>query len=70
MVGIVGYGVCIPHYRIKVEEIAEIWHEEPARIKDGLGILEKSVPGLDEDAATLAVESSKNALRVAEIDAQ
>jgi len=67
-VGIVGYGTCIPKYRIKVEEIAKIWGEEPDRIKKGLGIFEKSVPDVDEDAATLAVEAAKNAVAYSGID--
>ncbi|VVB59035.1 Hydroxymethylglutaryl-CoA synthase [Candidatus Anstonella stagnisolia] len=70
MVGIVGYGAYVPSFRIKPEEIAKIWGEEGERIKKGLGIQEKSVPALDEDAATMAVEAAKNALKVSGIDAQ
>jgi len=66
MIGIVGYGVHIPRYRIKAEEIARIWGDEGGG--DGLGIIEKSVPGMDEDAATLAVEASRNAIRRCGID--
>ena len=61
MVGIVGYGVYIPIWRIKTEEIAKIWGGESGRG-------EKSVPGLDEDAATISVEASRNALLRADID--
>jgi hydroxymethylglutaryl-CoA synthase len=68
MVGIVGYGVYIPKYRIKVEEITKIWGEESGRIKDGLGIIEKSVPDMDEDSATMAVGASRNAIEYAGID--
>lgn len=68
--GIVGYGAYVPKFRIKPEEIAKIWGEEPDRIKKGLGIQEKAVPDLDEDSATLAVEASKNALAIAQIDAE
>lgn len=67
-VGIVGYGVRVPHYRIKSAEIARVWGEEPKRIEEGLGIREKSVPAMDEDAATLAVEASRNAVKHAGID--
>lgn len=67
-VGIVGYGTCVPKYRIKADEIARVWGEEPERIKKGLGVFEKSVPDVDEDAATLAVEASRNALAMAGID--
>ena len=69
-VGIVGYGACVPKFRIKSGEIARVWGEEPDRISKGLGILEKSVPDVDEDAATLAVEASRNALLLSGIDPQ
>ncbi len=62
-VGIVGYGVYIPRWRIKVEEIAQVWNLDPEDYKKGLLIEEKSVPSLDEDTATIAVEAAKNALR-------
>jgi hydroxymethylglutaryl-CoA synthase len=68
MVGIVGYGVHIPRYRIKVEEIGRIWGDEGGGIKDGLGIIEKSIPGMDEDAATMAVEASRSALACCEVN--
>jgi len=61
-VGIIGYGVYIPRFRIDAEEITKIWGEEASRIKDGLGINEKSVPDIDEDAATIAVEAARNAV--------
>ena len=66
--GIVGYGAYVPPFRIKAEEIARVWGEEPSRIIKGLGVQEKSVPGLDEDAATLAVEAARNAMAVANIE--
>lgn len=69
-VGIVGYGACVPKYRIKAEEIARVWGEEGERIKKGLGIQEKSVPDVDEDSATLAVEAARNALAFGKIDPQ
>jgi len=69
-VGIVGYGVYIPRYRIKVEEIAKVWGTDAERVKRGLSLEEKSVPGLDEDAATLAVEAARNAVRRSGINPQ
>lgn len=69
-VGIVGYGVYIPRYRIRVEEIARVWGEDPENIRRGLSVEEKSVPGLDEDSATIAVEAAKNALKQAGIPPQ
>ncbi|HML05931.1 MAG TPA: hydroxymethylglutaryl-CoA synthase, partial [Methanobacterium sp.] len=44
MAGIVGYGVYIPSYRIKVEEIAKVWGDDPNAISRGLVVQEKSVP--------------------------
>jgi len=67
MVGIVGYGGYVPRYRIKTEEIAAVWNEDGKRIADGLLVKEKSVPGIDEDSTTMAVEAAKNALQVADI---
>lgn len=64
--GIVGYGAYIPQWRIKSSNIARIWGSDPERLKDLLE--EKSVPGPDEDAATMAVEASLRALAVAGID--
>ena len=69
-VGIVGYGVYIPIYRIRVEEIARVWGVDPESIKHGLLIEEKSVPAPDEDTATISVEAARNALRRAGIDPQ
>ncbi|AIY90216.1 hydroxymethylglutaryl-CoA synthase [Geoglobus acetivorans] len=68
MVGLVSYGTYIPKFRIKVEEIAKIWGENPETIKNGLGVYEKSVPNIDEDAATIAVECAREAVRRADID--
>ncbi|MGC8565327.1 MAG: hydroxymethylglutaryl-CoA synthase [Thermoplasmata archaeon] len=62
MVGIVTYGSYIPRFRIKVEEIARVWGEDPEDIKNGLYIYSKSVPGPDEDTATISVESLRNAM--------
>lgn len=63
MVGIVSYGTYIPKYRIKTEEIARVWQKEPGEIVKSLGISEKSVAAIDEDAVTLAIEASHRALQ-------
>ena len=68
MAGIVGYGAYIPLYRIKSEEIARVWGEDPNRIIKGLGIKEKAVANVDEDTTTISVEASRNALKRAGID--
>ncbi|MBN2014916.1 MAG: hydroxymethylglutaryl-CoA synthase [Candidatus Altiarchaeota archaeon] len=67
-VGIVGYGVYIPRYRIKTEEIAKVWGDDAGSIKNSLLIYEKTVPALDEDTATIAVESARNAVQHARIN--
>lgn len=68
MAGIVGYGVYIPSYRIKVEEIAKIWGDNPESISKGLIVNEKSVPAPDEDTATISVEAARHALSRSQID--
>jgi hydroxymethylglutaryl-CoA synthase len=68
MVGIITYGVYIPKYRIKVEEIARVWGANAADISGGLGVYSKSVPDLDEDTATIAVEAARSALKRRDID--
>lgn len=63
-VGIAGYGAYVPRYRLPAREISRIW-------TGGMGgtpIQEKSVPGFDEDVATMSVEASRNALSRAGID--
>jgi len=65
-VGIVGYGAYVPRFRISAQEIARVWRGG----LDSLPIKEKSVPGLDEDSVTMAIEASRNALRRAGIDAK
>lgn len=68
MVGIVTYGVYIPRFRIRVEEIARVWGANAEDITGGLGVFEKSVPDIDEDTATIAVEAARNALQRRGID--
>ncbi|HNS25952.1 MAG TPA: hydroxymethylglutaryl-CoA synthase, partial [Methanobacteriaceae archaeon] len=70
MAGIVGYGVYIPYYRIKVEEIAKVWGDDPRAISRGLVVQEKSVPSPDEDTATISVEAARNSLKRAKINPQ
>ena len=43
MAGIVGYGIYIPSYRIKVEEIAKVWGDNAQAVSRGLVVNEKSV---------------------------
>lgn len=64
-VGIIGYGAYVPRYRLPASEVARVWTEGTA----GLPIKEKSVPGLDEDVATMSIEAARNALARAGISA-
>ena len=62
MVGIVSYGTYIPRYRITLADIAAAWKKNPEDVVGSLGIAEKSVPGADEDAVTIALEAAQNCL--------
>ncbi|MBI4393456.1 MAG: hydroxymethylglutaryl-CoA synthase [Euryarchaeota archaeon] len=68
MAGIVSYGAMIPRYRIKAEEIARVWGEDPDSIKSGLNVHEKSVASPDEDTITLSVEAARIAMRRGHVD--
>ena len=68
VVGIIGYGAHLPRRRIKVEEIAKVWGADAPSYKKGLELIQKSVPGLDEDTITLSVEAARNAVARAQID--
>lgn len=67
-VGIIGYGTYIPRYRIKVQEIAKIWGQDPESYSRGLGLTEKAVPGPDQDTITMSVESARYSIIRAGID--
>lgn len=67
MVGIVGYGIYIPKYRIKLSEIASMWKKNPEEIISGLKVTEKSVPSFDEDSVTIGIEAGKRAYEMAGI---
>jgi len=69
MIGLTAYGVYIPRWRIKVDEIARVWSHDAERYREALLIKEKAVPALDEDTVTLSVEAARNALkRVPEVN--
>lgn len=68
MAGIVGYGAFVPRKRVRSEEIATQWGRDPAAIRRGLLLEEKSVPGLDEDTITISVEAARSAILRAGID--
>ncbi|MDA2913490.1 hydroxymethylglutaryl-CoA synthase [Acidobacteriia bacterium AH_259_A11_L15] len=58
-VGIASYGAYVPRGRIRTEAIAACWGLEQKRVP----IRAKSVPGPDEDTATMCIEAAQNALR-------
>jgi len=63
-VGIVGYGAYVPRYRLPASEVSRVWTGGHG----GVPVDEKSVPGLDEDTATIAIEAARNALLRSEVD--
>ena len=67
-IGIVSYGAYVPRYRIKVEEIARVWGDNADALKSGLMVYEKSVPDIDEDSATIAVEAARYAMARSGVD--
>jgi hydroxymethylglutaryl-CoA synthase len=69
-VGIISYGAHIPRLRIKSSDIAKTWGKDPDTIISGLGIIEKSVPSLDQDVATISVEAARAALARCKINSQ
>lgn len=68
MVGITGYGVYIPKYRLKLSDIAQMWEKDSDEIIGGLRVKEKAVPACDEDAVTLGIEAGIRALFMADIE--
>lgn len=58
-VGILGYGAYVPEGRVPATVLASAW----GRSGEGrLPVKEKSVPGLDEDTITMAIEAARHAL--------
>ncbi len=60
---ILGYGAYIPMRRIPTSEIARVWSGD-----EGGPNREKAVAYEDEDAATMAIESARRAMRMAGVD--
>ena len=56
----------MPRFRLPGSEISRVWTNGNSRSP----VREKSVPGLDEDTATMSVEAARNALARAGIDPQ
>ncbi len=62
MIGIVSYGAYIPMFRIKPSQIAHAWGKVADEVEKSLGVFEKAVASVDEDAVTLAVEAASRAI--------
>lgn len=58
-IGLVGYGAYVPRYRIPASEVARVWD---GVVDNCVPIEAKSVPGPDEDVATMSIEAARNAL--------
>lgn len=58
MSGIVSYGTYVPRYRIAIRDIAEAWKKDGKSVESSLGVKEKAVPAMDEDAVTVAFEAA------------
>ncbi len=70
MTGIVSTGAYIPQYRLKVSDVASVWGKDGRIVGASIGISEKSVAGVDEDAVTLGYEAANQALKGANINPQ
>lgn len=68
MTGIISYGAYIPKYRIKPSQIASAWGKSAVEVEKSLGVSEKAVASVDEDAVTLAIEAGYKALVNGNID--
>ena len=68
MVGIVSYGFYIPSFRIKIADITGMWGKNAEDVMSSLQVREKAVASQDEDALTMAFESSSQALQDVSID--
>ncbi len=72
MAGIAGYGAFIPRFRLRVDDIWDVWMNQidpPGVIKEMRGLEEKAVCRWDEDAVTMAVAAAKAAVERARISA-
>lgn len=68
VIGIKGYGIYVPPFRIKVEEIMQTWvNTNPVYLHDIVNLKERAVCDYDEDVITMAVEASKNALKMSKL---
>ena len=70
-IGIVGTGIYLPNTKVTAKEIADqtngVWEAEA--IKSKLGIIEKTIPGLNDGTQEMGVIAAKEALTKSNIDA-
>ena len=64
---IIGFGMYVPTKRIKTEDIALNWGQDPVQMVNGLGIKEKTVPDSTEDTFTMAFEAARQAIDTASL---
>jgi len=72
MAGIAGYGAYVPRFRLRVDDIWDVWMNQidpPGVIKEMRGLEEKAVTRWDEDAVTMAVAAAKAGLEHARVSA-
>jgi len=67
---IIGFGGYLPYWRLGVEQVGANWGIDGERIKNGLGVMQKTVASEDEDSVTMAIEASLTALERAGVDPQ
>ena len=68
--GVVSYGFYVPRFRITTATIAKVWGQDGDAVARNLNVHSKSVPGPDEDTATLSVEAARQAIERARFDPQ
>lgn len=49
----------MPRYRLPAQDVSDLWTDG----NSGLPVREKSVPGEDEDVATMSIEAARNAIK-------
>jgi hydroxymethylglutaryl-CoA synthase len=64
-VGILGHGAYVPRPRVATSDIAAVWRPDGAFAPP---VLEKSVPGADEDVVTMAIEAARTAMLRGRVD--
>lgn len=69
-IGIASYGVYIPQYRLKLDDIAAVWGKNEQHVSRALGISEKSIAGIDEDTATMGYEAAWRAIKSAGLNSE